>query len=190
MRILGDFTMENDVGRWSAPGIPPGYGSPILLYNPASETVIVQLHSVGSEFLPTRLFIRHKDDASYKPIGPPDDDVSFESAVTCDDQPLVAFNSMKWDKSGRAGNWSALYTFNIKTQEMRACASINKLVLPEHYLSGWISKVIHLSGNGQSVYVSAGLKRPDQAQVEHVLARLELANAILHPLSQLKDTFF
>lgn len=181
--------MEKGEGHWSATGIPEGYGSPKLLYNPSSETVVVELSSTGPEFRPTRLFARHRTSESYEAIGDPDDDISFESAVTCDSLPLIAFNAVKWDRSRMAGNWLALYLFNLLTKEIKLCIASTALVAPEPYTNAWISKLVHLTGDGQNLYVTAGMKRPSQGRVEHILARFGIADHGLHPLSKLRNTF-
>jgi hypothetical protein len=92
-RIAGlapdDDTASSAAGvgtRWTpkSPGIPAGYAGPRLLYNPASKTVILELHGAVKEFLPKRLFVRHKDSEANEQIGNPAEDVSYESPVTCD----------------------------------------------------------------------------------------------------------
>src|ERR1700741_623819 len=72
-----------------SPGVPAGYISQKLLYNPASETVIAELRAPGgANVLPTRLFIRRKDAEAYEQIGNPPEELSYESFVTCDKQPV------------------------------------------------------------------------------------------------------
>jgi hypothetical protein len=90
-------------------GLPAGYTSHKLLYNSAAETLILELRRAGAMHpLPTRLFVRHRDAEAYEQIGNPAEDVSYESPVTCEKHPIVAFNSLKWDKVRRGGDWDGV----------------------------------------------------------------------------------
>jgi hypothetical protein len=85
-----------------SPGLPAGYTKHKLLYNPASETLIVELRSsVMPHVVPTRLFVRHKGTEAYEEIGSSSEGVSYESPVTCEKCPIVVFNSMEWDKKSK-----------------------------------------------------------------------------------------
>jgi ATP-dependent Clp protease ATP-binding subunit ClpA len=74
---IAELSPEEET-RWAAgptpeqfrksPGIPAGYAWPRLLYNPASEVLIVELRAAGQQFMPTRLFMRHKDSDRYEQI--------------------------------------------------------------------------------------------------------------------------
>lgn len=87
-----------------SPGLPAGYTFHKLLYNTRAEMVILELRPAARP-LPTRLFARHKDVEAYEQIGSPAEDISYKSPVTCERQPLVVFNSLKWDKTRRMGDW-------------------------------------------------------------------------------------
>jgi hypothetical protein len=115
-----------------SPGIPTGYTSHKLFYNPVSEMVIVEVRRVGGQhLLLTRLFLRHKEADSYQQIGTPDENLSYESPVTCDKQPLVVFNSIEWDKGRTAGNWAGVYSFNLNTKELALCLSKETITCSE-----------------------------------------------------------
>jgi hypothetical protein len=81
-----------------SPGVPAGYTSDRLLYNAASEMLILELRRAGAaHLLPSRLFVRHRDLEAYEQIGNPAEVVCFESAVTCQTKPVVVFNSAAMD---------------------------------------------------------------------------------------------
>jgi hypothetical protein len=125
---------------WKSPGIPPGYAWPRLLYNRASEVLIVELQSAGQQFLPTRLFMRHRDSESYQQVGTPPEDVSYESAVTCEKEPIVVFNSVRVEKIGKGygGNWLAVCSFNLQTKELRVCVATDTISVPQPHTRAWI----------------------------------------------------
>jgi len=94
--------------NWADLGIPEGYAYPQLLFNPPSETMIVQVQGVDDKvWRPTRLYMKHKDAAKYEQVGNPDATTSYESPVTSLNQSLLGFNVMNWEKAeqGVGGNW-------------------------------------------------------------------------------------
>jgi hypothetical protein len=101
---------------WQELGIPEGYAGPKLLYNPPSETMIVQVEGNDAEIWhPTRLLVKHKDAATYTLVGDPDEWTSFDSPVTSLEQPLLGYNVMTCHKSGDAiaADWKELNEYYI-----------------------------------------------------------------------------
>lgn len=180
--------------RWTpkSTGIPADYASPTLLYNPASKTLILELHGARKEFLPTRLFMRHKDSEGYEQIGNPTEDVSYESPVTCDKQPIVVFNSLKWDKERHGGNWAGVCCFNLNTKQLTVCVCKETLAVPGPHLRAWVSALVFLSDDGQKLYVNVGIEKPSRSSgiVNYYLASLDLRDNKLELVSPLKDAFF
>jgi ATP-dependent Clp protease ATP-binding subunit ClpC len=83
-----------------SPGVPGGYTSHRLLFNPACEALIVELRRTGAaDVLPTRIFMRPKNANAYEPIGNPTEDLWYESAVTWESKPIVMFNAVSRGKS-------------------------------------------------------------------------------------------
>jgi hypothetical protein len=180
--------------RWTpkSPGIPAGYAGPRLLYNPASKTVILELHGAGKEFLPARLFMRHKDSEAYEQIGNPAEDVSYESPVTCDRQPIVVFNSLKWDRKSHGGDWAGVCCFNLNTKELTVCTCKETLAVSEPHTRAWVSSLVFLSDDGQNLYANVGIEKPSRSGkfVNYYLASLDLSDNSLELVSPLKDVFF
>jgi hypothetical protein len=187
--------LSEDPGRELAqaksPGIPAGYSWKNLLYNPASESIVVEMAQPGTGHLPmSRLFARHMNAAVYEPIGHPADDVSYESPVTCEKQPIVIFNSVKW--TGGGGNPDGVYSFNLKTKELISCVAKDSLVIAEPHLRSWILTLVSLSGDAQTLYLKVGIEKPVSGGglAEYYLASLTLLDKQLELLSQLKDIRF
>jgi len=174
-----------------SPGLPAGYTKHKLLYNPTSETLIVELRSPAARLLPTRLFARHKGAEAYEQIGSPPEGVSYESPVTCEKRPIVVFNSMEWDKEGR-GNWAGVYVFDLHTKELAVCVSDGALIVPEQCLRSWILELVSLSDDGKTVYANAGIEKavPGGARIHYYLACLRLVEKSVELLSPLKDIRF
>jgi hypothetical protein len=177
-----------------SPGMPAGYTWQQLLYNPASGTIIVEMECPADRPLPPmgRLFMRHKDADAYEQIGDPAADVSYENPVTCDKQPFVIFNSIRWNKVKGGGTPDGVYAFNLRTKELSVCVPKDALAIPEPHLRSWIKALISLSDDGQTLHVNVGIEKavPSGAVVHYYLASLGLADNKLELLSHLRDIHF
>jgi len=137
-------TPPEQLGRTpKSPGLPPGYTSHKLVYNNAAEMLILELRASSAFVLPTRLFTRHERSEAYEQIGTPAEDVSYKSPVTCENLPVVVFNSLKRGKTG--GDWEGVYWFNLNTRELVVCVSREKLQLSEAHGRLWILELVSLS---------------------------------------------
>jgi hypothetical protein len=173
-----------------SPGLPAGYTSHRLLYNSATETLILELRTSSAFHLLTRLFSRHKDKEAYEQIGSPDENVSYESPVTCDSLPVVMFNSTKWAKKG--GNWDAVYSFNLHTKELEVCVSPQNLRLSEAHGRLWITELVSLSEDARTLYINIGVEKivSGGGIVHYYLAKVDLPDQEVTLLSRLLDIRF
>jgi hypothetical protein len=173
-----------------SPGIPAGYRWKTLVYNPPSESIVVEMARTDTGHLPmSRLFTRHINGEGYEHIGNPSDDVSYESPITCDKQPIVIFNSIRWEGGG--GNSDGVYVFNLITKELTLCVAKDTLNIPEPHLRSWILTLVSLSDDGQTLYLKIGMQPASRAGgVDYYLASLSLADKKLQLLSRLKDIRF
>lgn len=155
-----------------SPGVSAGYRSHRLLYNAASEMLILELCRAGAaHLLPSRLFVRHRDSEAYEQIGNPAEGVCFESAVTCQTKPVVVFNSMKWEKPPGGGDWAGVYSLDPKSKELRLRISPENLSLEEPHLRLSILELISLSENADTLHVNVGVEKgvPSGAVVHYFL---------------------
>jgi len=134
-------------------GIPDGYAASKLLYNPCAEFLIVELRATAKSLHPRRIFARHREDERYLQIGNPGEDISYESPVTCEAQPLIAFNSKKFRKSDGGDytgtDWEGMYIFDLRSHELSCCVSQADFVAPPPYDErGWIREILGLSNDG------------------------------------------
>lgn len=170
-----------------SPGLPAGYTSHRLLYNRATEMLILELRASSAFHIPTRLFARHKDKEAYEQIGCPTKDVSYESPVICDSLPVVMFNSTKRTKTGR--NWDGAYSFNLNTKELVVCVSPQNLRLSETHGRLWITELVSLSEDARILYVNIGVERVVSSGgiVHYYLAKVDLPGQEVTLLSRLLD---
>jgi len=176
---------------WAELGIPEGYAWPQLVFNPPAETMILQV-KCRHIWLPTRLFIKHKDAEKYMQLGTPDEMTSYESPVTSLKQPLLAFNVMTWRKSesGVGGDWKELQVIDLRTGIVQNSIKHGEVILPEGFDQCSVGDLLAMSDNGGQVYVRALLSNASQSRIIHVLAILDLNLKRLDPISKLRGVFF
>ena len=194
-------TAEEQAARWRAAGIPDGYTISRLLYNAAGEVLIAELRGMKDGELPKRLVMRPRTAAKYEPIGRPDRDVSFESAASCEKEPILVFNAKTWKRNpeGRlsSANWDGLYVFNVRTRELNLCVSGENFIKPEPYDErAWISEILSLSDDANHAYVKVALGKllengeEQSVRYDYYLARLDLETRDMKLISQLKNLWF
>ncbi|HSZ63348.1 MAG TPA: Clp protease N-terminal domain-containing protein [Terriglobales bacterium] len=180
-----------ELAQAKSPGIPAGHRWKSLLYNPASESIIVEMARADTGHLPmSRLFTRHKSAAGYELLGNPSDEVSYECPVTCEKRPIVIFNSVRW--AGGGGSPDGVYTFNLDTKELTICIAKDALKIAAPHLRSWILTLVSLSDDGQKLYLKVGIEKPVSGSgvVDYYLASLSVSDKKLELLSQLKDVRF
>ena len=184
------------IREWEDIAIPEGFGPHRLLYNPASETVIAELRSIGERSFPNRIYTRKKDSPRYEPIQEFEQRVSCESAVTPLERPLLFYLSIRWTKhdEGFGGDWDGLFSFDLEKRTHRKVVDKDSLTLPSPFVEGWVSSLIDVSPDGSELYLTAGIMAADTGtgfrMVNHQLARMRLPTGDIHLLSHLKGAFF
>ncbi|MGA7685193.1 MAG: hypothetical protein WCC32_07230 [Terriglobales bacterium] len=138
----------------------------------------------------SRLFMRNRSADAYEQIGNPADNVSYEAAVTSEKQPIIIFNSVKWEGSG--GDSDGVYAFNLLTKELSICVPKDSLNIPQPHLRSWVLTLVSFSDDGQTLYLKIGIQKPVSGGgiVEYYLASLGIADGKLELLSHLKDIRF
>lgn len=201
-RLRGDPDLAARISRspsrridWSEFGIPEGYAYPKLLYNPASEMLIIQVEGVD-ELRPKRLYMKHKDAPKYEQVGSPDDMTSYEDPVVSIEHPLLVFNVQTWQKleQGVAGDWKELQLLDLRTRTKVHSVKKGELILPQGFSEGWICDLIAVSYDGASAYIKAALcragKSGPRSRVTYFLAVLDFASKRVETLSELRAVFF
>jgi hypothetical protein len=184
------------IPEWEEIAIPEGYGPHRLLYNPPSETVIVELRSIGEQFVPNQTFIRKKDSPKYEPIRLSDPMLSSEATVTALERPLLFYLSTKITKKDEIfnGEWEGLYSFDLHERTHLRIADKNSLRLPAPYIEGWVNGLVDVSADASELYLIMGMIGPDTSSgfriVNHQLARMDLRSGNIHSVSHLKGAFF
>lgn len=201
-RLRSDPDLATKISRspsrridWSEFGIPEGYAYPRLLYNAASEMMIIQVEGTD-ELRPKRLYMKHKDAPKYEQVGSPEDMTSYEDPVVSISHPLLAFNVQTWQKleQGVGGDWKELQVLDL---EIRTCVhSVKKgeLILPPGFSDGWISDLIALSDDGARAYIKVALRRTGKSgpvsRVYYFVALLDLTSKQVETLAELRGVFF
>jgi hypothetical protein len=185
-----------EIPEWEEIAIPDGFGPERLLYNPSSETVIIELRSIGEQFFPNQLYIRQKDAPKYEPVRGLEPMVSSESPVTSLGRPMLFYLSKrftKWEK-GFSGDWEGLYSFDLQKRTHLKIADKASLRLPSPYVESWVTNLVDVSADASELYFTVGMMPPDTRSgfrmANYQLARMDLATGKIHLVSHLRGTFF
>ena len=173
-------------------GIPPGYGVKQLLFSPAANVLVLQIHSAGEAWRPERLYFRGIGSDKYSPIGAPSLLVSQERPCIHSSKPLVAFNQMQHKFSLNAageelhsGDWHSLEVVSLETGLPVRTVRPDTLRLPSEFRHGWIYDVVAFGDHG--LFVNAGLSYNMKAFV-YFIAQLDESGE-LKPLVELPAVF-
>jgi hypothetical protein len=184
------------IAEWKDFGIPEGYGPHRLLYNAPSETIIIELRSIGNEFSPNRIYIRRKDDPKYEPIKSFEPMDSYESVVSSSGRPMLFYLSYRITKreDHYGADWLGLYCFEIPSRTETEIVGKDSLLLPPPYNRGWVSALVSASEDASTLVLTVGMTVEDDSpgfhKVDYHLASMHLETRQLQFISQLKGCFF
>lgn len=185
------------IPEWEEIAIPEGFGPYRLLYNPPSETVIIELRSIGEQFFPNQLYTRQKDALKYEPVKGLEPMVSSESPVTSLGRPLLFYLSntlTKREDEGFNGDWEGLYSYDLQKRTHHKIVDKVSLRFPSPYVEGWVTSLVEVSADATELYLTVGMMPPDTSvgfrMVNHQLARMRLPTGDIQLISQLKGNFF
>ena len=185
------------IPEWEEIAIPEGFGPYRLLYNPPSESVIIELRSIGEQFFPNQLDTRQKDAPKYEPVKGLEPMVSSESPVTSLGRPLLFYLSntlTKREDGGFKGDWEGLYSYDLQKRTHHKIVDKVSLRFPSPYVEGWVTSLVEVSADATELYLTVGMMQPDKSvgfrMVNHQLARMRLPTGDIQLISQLKGNFF
>jgi hypothetical protein len=185
------------IPEWEEIAIPEGFGPYRLLYNPPSESVIIELRSIGEQFFPNQLYTRQKDAPKYEPVKGLEPMVSSESPVTSLGRPLLFYLSntlTKREDGGFNGDWEGLYSYDLQKRTHHKIVDKVSLRFPSPYVEGWVTSLVEVSADATELYLTVGMMQPDKSvgfrMVNHQLARMRLPTGDIQLISQLKGNFF
>ena len=185
------------IPEWEEIAIPEGFGPYRLLYNPPSESVIIELRSIGEQFFPNQLYTRQKDAPKYEPVKGLEPMVSSESPVTSLGRPLLFYLSntlTKREDGGFNGDWEGLYSYDLQKRTHHKIVDKVSLRFPSPYVEGWVTSLVEVSADATELYLTVGMMPPDTSvgfrMVNHQLARMRLPTGDIQLISQLKGNFF
>lgn len=182
--------------EWKEIGIPDGYGPHRLLYNAPSETIIIEVRSIGNEFSPNRIYMRKKDGPKYEPIKSFEPMDSCESVVTSSGRPMLFYLSDRITKRENIyeGDWLGFYCLDIVNHKENEIVSKGSLLLPPPYNRGWVSALVSASEDASGLILIVGMTVEDDSpgfhKVDYHLASMNLETRELQFISELKGSFF
>ena len=185
-------------------GLPPGQGFLELRYHVPTQSVVVLTSPLTARHLGKRLSIRKAHEKRYTGVAKLAENLSIESFRFSQKMPLLYFLvfsvkkmenvfSAKQRESGVVGlDWDALQCYDIRARKHEVMARRGELHAGGDFNRAWLSQILSVSDDGQTLYVVSAVERPAGGMgryVEHDISSLNLSGLLLTPVSRLEATF-
>jgi hypothetical protein len=174
-------------------GLPEGYKVLRLAYHQPSRTLITHVGPIKDQPPGKRLFFRWATGARYQPIGDCPDGSSVDGFVLDPSRPALYFMTREWselDGGKWAGDWDALYRFDLEEHRCDLLTRRGNLLPTEGYERVWLCELLSVSADGRSLFCTAGLETPrlenGGRRADYWVTRLDLASMKLEPVTELE----
>jgi hypothetical protein len=177
----------------------PNQAVTALAYHEPTGTLIAHIGPRKDSPTGKRLYFRRSNDSRYNEIGDLSEGVSISSFVLDPLQASLYFATYRWEKredGGMNGNWHALYRFDLEEHRCEQLAQEAELQPSVGYQESWLCELISVSGDACSILCRAAFETPvlqfpraGMRRVDYWVAKLNLANMKLEPLTQLDAVF-
>jgi hypothetical protein len=188
-------------GSVRPPGIVEG-----LIYNRSSETLVAIMRG-GRKGLPVqRLYYRRLPEHAYRPVGVRHELESQQDAHCCEAAPFLIFNEMRFEQprpappylqqifkgkpappGGWGSNWLGIRRFDLETGEDQRVLDAESLNPPPPYSSGWVSRIMSVSGDGSLAVCTVGLSAG--GHMEYFVFEVSLAKGLVRKIAELPGVF-
>ncbi len=149
-----------------------------------ARSLVVQFHVQTDPASSRRLFARRFDEKKYHALVSHEEGHDIESLAPSPTTPHVYFNRYlrTYFEGNWGGNWDGLYRVDCESLHVECLLSPS---------TGFISKILGISGDGASLYVVGGAAAPEAGgcRIEYGVAELDLATLEMRPLTALQATF-
>jgi hypothetical protein len=177
---------------FSEVGLPDGHKRLRLAYHQPSRTLIA--HVGPTKDLPPgkRLFFRWASAERYEPVDKCQDGTSVDGFVLDPSRPALYFTTHVWkelDGGKWAGDWDALYRFDLEEHRCDLLTRRGDLLPTEGYERVWLCELLSMSADGRSLFCQAGLQTPKLEnggrRADYWVTKLDLASMKLEPVTEL-----
>jgi hypothetical protein len=171
-------------------GLPKAHAYPQLAFHEPTQTLIAHTRPLKSRLPGDRLSFRQVGGSRYQPIGSFTEGISIDSFVIDPTRPALYFSTLAWEigEAGPTGNWDGLFRFDLAEHRCEELARRGRLRAPDGDGETWLSELLAVSNDGEALICNA--PRGDlQRSPRYWLMRLELANLVLTPMTELEAVF-
>jgi hypothetical protein len=143
-----------------------------------------------------RLYFRWATVTDYQPVGDFPEAVSIDSFLLDPVRPSLYFVTNTWREidGGRwAGDWDALYRFDLEEHRCERLARRGDLPPPAGYDRVWLCDLLSVSADGLSLFFKVGretqLLEDGGTRAEYWVSKLDLADVKLETVTRLEAVF-
>jgi hypothetical protein len=173
-------------------GLPDGYKVLRLAYHQPSRTLVAHVGPIKDLPPGKRLYFRWATSEQYQPMGDCPAGTSVDGFVLDPSRPSLYFMTFAWkemDGSRWAGDWDALYRFNLANHRCEQLTRRGELLPTEGYERVWLCETLSVSVDGRSLFCNVGLETPilenGGKRVDYWVTKLDLESLKLEAVTQL-----
>jgi hypothetical protein len=163
-----------------------------LLYNTPSDKLIAHVQHNPTSKPVSRLYVRDKSEQTYRMIGRPEKNISYDTPVTSQTSPILYFNIWKSERKGYW--WKGIGTANLKTGNVSTICKEEDLIWPNHCRGGWIRELTDMTNDEKGLLCVVGYELPHETEpeswrVEYWLCDLRLETLTIENIAVLEASF-
>ena len=174
-------------------GLPDACGPIALAYHEPSRTLVVHVGPVKDKPVGKRLFFRWTTEAKYQPVWDCPANTAIESFALDPSRPLLYFMTFtwtKWDDGSWAGDWVALYRFDLAEHRCDKLTQRGVLLPTTGYESVWLCEALSVCAEGRSLFCKVGMMTPPledgSSRADYWIAKLDVTSMKLEPVTKLE----
>ncbi len=178
--------------KFSEVGLPEGYQTLNLAYHQPSRTLIAHVGSIKNLPPGKRLFFRWAEGERYQAIDQCQGGESVNSFVLDPLRPALYFTTFVWkelDGGEWAGDWDALYRFDLEKHCCDLLTRRGDLLPAPGYEEVWLCELLSVGADGRSLFCNTGQQTPSgedgSSHAHYWVTHLDVASGKLELVTEL-----
>jgi len=175
-------------------GIGHDFRPDVTVYNQASGIIVASMKRDVPDAFEQRLFLRHRSERRYRPLGAPPPDIHRYDLITSPTLPAIYYTVHRVTKGEQPGeygcDWLSIDRCELPNGDVESIVRKGELQLPEPYARGWVSKLFCVAPDESAIICSCGLERPEGGRVRYWLCSVVPRTQEVALLSRLEGIWY
>ena len=161
-----------------------------FLFNPTSQSLIVEVQHFSRAGAISRISVRHKDVERYEFLDPRQPNLYYESPVTSVQRPILFFLLVEWREGVRSP--SHILAYNLETKQVTIAFPETSLVVEGPHLRAFIDELLTVSADDTTLYCRLAVEHeiPTGSRTEYSLAAIHLEKKTVQVISALRERWY